>query len=133
MKETFRDNEKVVIYENVKSMRELMSSCDVVLTASGSTIYEVSFLGVPMLTFYFAENQRRGAEELEETIGVVNCGDFSKAAQECVEKAAAELRRLVQDRNIRMERSNREKLLVDGRGAMRIAEELMRLDKTVQE
>ena len=132
LKEAFAENEKVFIYENIKSMRELMSRCDVVLTASGSTIYEVSSLGVPMLTFYFAENQRAGAEELEKIAGVINCGDFSKDARACTEKAVKGMRRLVRDKAYRVEIGRREKLLVDGHGAARIAEALIQLQETAR-
>lgn len=132
LKEAFAENEKVFIYENIKSMRELMSRCDVVLTASGSTIYEVSSLGVPMLTFYFAENQSAGAEELEKIAGVVNCGDFSKDARACTEKAVKGMRRLVRDKAYRVEIGRREKLLVDGHGAARIAEALIQLQETAR-
>lgn len=132
LKKKFEDRENIFIYENIKSMRELMCRCDVVLTASGSTIYEVSSLGVPMLTFYFAENQRAGAEELEKITGVINCGDFSRDARGCLERAAVGLRKYIHDRTYREELGCKEKLLVDGQGADRIAQELMQLQQTVQ-
>ena len=127
LKKKFEDRENIFIYENIKSMRELMCRCDVVLTASGSTIYEVSSLGVPMLTFYFAENQRAGAEELEKITGAINCGDFSEDAQGCLEGAVAGMRKLIQDSTYRREISRKERLLVDGQGASRIASELIDL------
>lgn len=132
LKKKFEDVENIFIYENVKSMRELMCRCDVVLTASGSTIYEVSSLGVPMLTFYFAENQRAGAEELENITGVINCGDFSRDAQGCLEKAVAGMRKLLLDSTYRREISRKERLLVDGQGADRIAKALIQWQETAQ-
>ena len=128
LKAALAENKNVFIYENIKSIRELMCRCDVVLTASGSTIYEVSSVGVPMLTFYFAENQKQGAEELEKIAGVPNCGDFSKDSQACVRKAVAVLRKLTCDREYREEISRREKVLVDGQGAERVASELIELE-----
>ena len=53
-------------------MKEIMKQCDVVLSATGSTIYEVSALGVPLIAFYFAENQRQGADMLSEITHVIN-------------------------------------------------------------
>lgn len=121
LKVSYQGNDKVIIYENVKSMKDIMRRCDVVLTASGSTIYEVSALGLPMICFFFAENQRLGAEEIERVSGVPNCGDFSAAPQMVVEKAVKALCRYAEDRNSRLEAYRKGKSLIDGQGAARIA------------
>lgn len=121
LKELYANHPSVVIHENVKSMKEIMRKCDVVLTATGSTIYEVSALGVPMLVFYFAENQRQGAEEIEKKASVINCGDFSKEAERTVSKAVKTLQRCVLDKDYREQLYKEEKKLVDGKGAKRIA------------
>ena len=124
LKARYGKNERVVIHENVKDMKGLMCECDVVLTAAGSTVYEVCALGVPMICFYFAENQRRGAECLAERTEIVNAGDYSLAGQETIERACAELSLQANDLVRRKRLSERERRLVDGRGAGRIAEAL---------
>lgn len=121
----YEDAANVVIHENVKSMKEIMRQCDVVLTATGSTIYEVSALGVPMLVFYFAENQRQGAEEIERKTSVINCGDFSKEPEEVVARAVKTLQRCALDKSYRELLNQEEKKLVDGKGASRIAETIL--------
>ena len=63
--------------KGVKDMRSLLLESDVVISATGSTIYEVSSLGVPMIVFYFAENQRQGAEALGALTDIVNAGCFA--------------------------------------------------------
>lgn len=126
LKELYSEHSHVVIHENVKSMKEIMRQCDVVLTATGSTIYEVSALGVPMLVFYFAENQRQGAEEIEKKTSVINCGDFSKEPKTVVDKAVDTLQRCVQEKSYRELLHQDEKKLVDGKGAYRIAEAVLR-------
>lgn len=125
LKGLYASNPNVTVYENVKSMKEIMRQCDVVLTATGSTIYEVSALGIPMFVFYFAENQRQGAEEIEEKTSVINCGDFSKESEVTVGKAVETLRRCVFDKNYREQLRQDEKKLVDGKGAARIAETIL--------
>lgn len=132
LKESYAANDHIVIYENVKSMKEIMRQCDVVLTATGSTIYEVSALGVPMIVFYFADNQRQGAEEINRKTDVINCGDFSKMPESTVEKAVCALLRCVQEKEYRELLQQEERQLVDGRGAYRIAEALAKLPKTYQ-
>ena len=129
LKELYAGNENVVIHEKVTSMKEIMRQCDAVLTATGSTIYEVSALGVPMLVFYFAENQRQGAEELEKKTCVINCGDFSKATENVVERAVATLTRCTQEKSYRELLNQEEKKLVDGKGACRIAKAIIHLQE----
>jgi spore coat polysaccharide biosynthesis predicted glycosyltransferase SpsG len=118
-----RDN--VVIYENLKDMKALMKRCDVVITATGSTIYEVSALGVPMICFYFAENQRQGAEEVENLTDILNAGCFATDAKGVSDKIYNTLLRCIDDYKYRKTIHEQEKKLVDGNGALRIVEGLI--------
>jgi spore coat polysaccharide biosynthesis predicted glycosyltransferase SpsG len=118
-----RDN--VVIYENLKDMKALMKKCDVVITATGSTIYELSALGVPMICFYFAENQRQGAEEIENLTDIVNAGCFATDANGVSNKTYNTLLRCIDDYEYRKTIHEQEKNLVDGNGALRIVEGLI--------
>ena len=125
LKALYGETPNVVIHEKVKSMKEIMRQCDVVLTATGSTIYEVSALGVPMLVFYFAENQRQGAEEIEKKTSVINCGDFSKEPKAVTDKAVNAILRCVEEKKYRELLNKEEKTLVDGKGASRIGAALL--------
>ena len=123
-------NPQVRIHEHVTCMKEIMKECDVILSATGSTIYEVSALGVPLIAFYFAENQRRGAEMLHEITHVINCGNFAQTPELVIENARRTLLRCVQDREYRQTLYREEKALVDGQGAARIADALLQLGKS---
>lgn len=129
LKALYGEVSNVVIHEKVKSMKEIMCRCDIVLTATGSTIYEVSTLGVPMLVFYFAQNQKQGAEEIEKRTSVINCGDFSIDTRAVTEKAVSTILRCVQDKKYRELLNKEEKMLVDGRGAGRIAEAILAMNE----
>ena len=117
----------VTIHENVKDMRSLLLKSDVVITATGSTIYEVSSLGVPMIVFYFAENQRQGAEALEKLTDIANAGCFSENPKAVADNVRAALKRCVRERAYRELLHRQERALIDGKGARRVAEQLMRL------
>ncbi|MBD5452378.1 MAG: UDP-2,4-diacetamido-2,4,6-trideoxy-beta-L-altropyranose hydrolase [Lachnospiraceae bacterium] len=129
LKETYGEYENVVIYEGLKDLKALMKRCDVVLTATGSTVYEVSALGVPMIAFYFAENQRQGAEELAELTDIVNVGCFSDDRDRVIGKAVEALKKCVNDKKYRMLLYQQERRLIDGKGAERIASEIFRLQE----
>lgn len=114
----------ITIHENVKDMRSLFLESDVVITAAGSTIYEVCSLGVPMIVFYFAENQRQGAEALEKLTDIVNAGCFAEHAGTVADRVKENLKRCISDKSYRELLSRQEKSLIDGKGARRIAEQL---------
>lgn len=120
-------NPYVEIHEHVTCMKEIMKECDVVLSATGSTIYEVSALGIPLIAFYFAENQRQGAEMLSEITHVINCGNFAQDSKQVVEKAREALLHCLRQKKYRETLHREEKSLVDGQGAARIAKALIQL------
>lgn len=122
----------VTIHENVKDMRSLLLESDVVITATGSTIYEVSTLGIPMIVFYFAENQRQGAEAIEMLTDIVNAGCFAEQSALVVDRVKETLKRCICDKSYRALLSRQEKRLIDGKGARRIAEQLSGLSQREQ-
>lgn len=122
----------ITIHENVKDMRGLLLKSDVVITATGSTIYEVSSLGVPMIAFYFAENQRQGAEALESRTDIVNAGCFAEDGAAVAGRIRTALEKCIKDKTYRELLSRQEKGLVDGKGAHRIAGQLMGLAQEME-
>lgn len=120
LKETYKEHDNVVIHEGLKDLKVLMKQCDVVLTATGSTVYEVSALGVPMIAFYFAENQRQGAQELAELTDIVNAGCFCDDRDAVIGRTVEALKKCVRDKNYRMLLHEQERQLIDGKGAERI-------------
>ena len=127
--ELYDENPWVEIHEHVTCMKEIMKQCDVVLSATGRTIYEVSALGVPLIAFYFAENQRQGADMLSEITHVINCGNYADDAEQTVGNAVKALLKCVKDKEYRETLYHEERSLVDGRGAARIAQALIDMTK----
>lgn len=109
----------------VTDMAGLMTHADIAVTAGGSTIYELSALGVPFLCFSYAENQ----EALTEYIGKKEiagfAGAYHRAATETLEALGRLFDGLLQDTNLRQRYHERELTLVDGRGAERLAKAIV--------
>lgn len=120
---------KVVIHENVQDMKTLLKSCDIVLSATGSTIYEVSSLGVPLIVFYFAENQRQFANALGMDTEIANAGCFTEDSEMVKSRALKALKRCIADNGYRKRLHEQEKELVDSNGAKRIVQEFVQLLK----
>lgn len=127
LKSRYQDNANVTIHENVKDMKTLLLNSDVVISATGSTIYEVSSLGVPMIVFYFAENQRQGAEALEKLTSIVNAGCFAEDGAAVADRVRAALKRCISDKAYRECLHMQETGLIDGKGANRVASQLLGL------
>lgn len=119
--------ENIIVYENVKDMKALMKKCDVLLTAAGSTVYEACVLGIPMICFYFAENQRQGAETLSCLTPIVNAGNFSDDAVKVSRNMIMALKKCTESREYRERLCESERGLVDTKGAMRVAEKLVEM------
>lgn len=127
LKSRYQTCDNVTIHENVKDMRSLLLKSDVVLSATGSTIYEVSSLGVPMIVFYFAKNQRQGAEALEQMTDIINAGCFATDADAVTARAVEAMKKCVSQKDYRSLLHEQEKRLIDGKGALRIARHLLAL------
>ncbi len=71
------ENENITLYNSPQNMKDIMLSCDMAVTAGGSTIYELAACGIPMAVFIFAENQRAQVEELERADIILNVGNYN--------------------------------------------------------
>lgn len=126
LKEKYAGFKNVIVHEGLKDLKMLMKRCDVVLSAAGSTVYEVCALGVPMIVFYFAKNQRQGAQALAELTDIVNAGCFCDDRDGVIAKTTETLKRCVHDKEYRMLLYEQERRLIDGKGAGRIVSEIFR-------
>ena len=116
----------VCVYENVKEMWELMERCDLAISAAGSTMYELSVMGMPTVTFSFVENQRRIAEGFDKKGAGICVGHYTKETEESfLSKLTECVNALAKDFSTRNKISERACELVDGNGAGRIAETVL--------
>lgn len=111
----------------VTDMAGLMCHCDVAVTANGTTVYELAAAGVPAITFAMVGEQVRSAESLSRLGATLYCGiassDIEVIAAGCVDGLA----RLVASHEKAAVLAERAHALVDGRGAEKIAKEIMSL------
>ena len=117
----------VKIFNNVTQMSELMQSCDIAVTAGGSTMYELSAVGVPMICLSFVDNQEKIVEGFREREIVCFGGDYLRQGEQMVRDVVSHIALLSGDSELRRSYSGRQRALVDGRGAMRIAKSLCEL------
>ena len=118
-------NKRVHVLVDVADMWNKLAQADVAVSAAGSTMYELSAMGVPTVCCYYVENQRRIAEGFAKKIGMCNAGDFSAEQTAVLERMTEAVCELVADRTAREALSGRMKQVADGQGAVQIARELL--------
>lgn len=106
---------------DVTRMSELMAWADVALTGAGITCWELAFMGVPMVLYILAENQRKIAEALDGNGIAMNLGWYMDLSKDALSEA---LRKLVETRELRESMSQKGRALVDGLGSSRVLQTL---------
>lgn len=115
----------VHIHSNVTNMAQLMQSCDVAISAGGSTMYELSAIGVPILCFSFVDNQEKIVTTFLKKGFTAYGGDYLKEKSDLPHHVTEHLLMLKDNCKIRELYSKKERDLVDGLGADRIARALV--------
>lgn len=111
----------VHVYHNVQDMAGLMRRCDLAVTAGGSTVYELAAIGVPFICFSYAGNQEKITEYLSREGIALSAGAYHRNPEAVLEKIAEQTVSLAGDYNKRSGCYFRERKLIDGLGAARLA------------
>lgn len=129
----------VILHQGISDMASLMQSCDLALSAAGTTLYELCAVGVPTASFIIADNQIASANAFAQNDAIPCLGDV-RMNEESIKKEAAHWVtsmnpyvknqaasvRLLRYQNV----SKRMQQLVDGNGSARIADALITLLKS---
>lgn len=107
----------VRLHQGLPSLRDVLLEADFAVTGSGMTLYECLAAGTPAVAVPLADNQKPNFDELAGA-GLVVPGQPDLAAA---------VERLSRDAALRGELAARGRALVDGRGAARVAAELVRV------
>jgi UDP-2,4-diacetamido-2,4,6-trideoxy-beta-L-altropyranose hydrolase len=103
---------RVRFERNTDAMASLMYQADMAVTASGSTLWELAFLGVPSVALVTADNQLRNAERMHQL-------DAVALAQLNVEDLSRQIMALAGSASRRGKMRSLLQAMVDGRGASR--------------
>lgn len=121
----------IKLYENLSDIASLMRNCDLAISAAGTTLYELCALGIPAISFSIADNQLIAAQAFHEAGAIPYAGDIRTAFQESLQ---AILQFLFDNTSSLTSAYDKRKTahvtmnsLVDGNGALRIAEALKAL------
>ncbi len=113
--------QQVRLLQNVTDMPALMAEADLAITASGSTCWELLFMGLPAMLIEIAANQTPIAEHLEALDAAVRLGwhaDLQPA------HLAAAIQPLLVDPARRRALAAKGQELIDGYGSARVVQQL---------
>ncbi|MEU8247047.1 glycosyltransferase [Nonomuraea sp. NPDC048916] len=117
----FRADGPVTVIPPTDRLPQLMAEADLVVSAAGSTVWELLYLGVPTALTWVAANQLVGYEPLVRDGIAAGLGPRADAA------AIEALARLLADAGLREKYGRRGSGLIDGRGRERVADALLTL------
>ncbi len=127
LKKMEKDVPNIRIHSNVSNMAELMRTADVAVSAAGTTMYELAAIGVPTVTFSYVDNQVIPAQAFAEKLGLTNAGNYIEGPDAVLTRIRNAVVELFESKKSRSLLSTRLRSCVDGQGAKRAVEALMRL------
>jgi spore coat polysaccharide biosynthesis predicted glycosyltransferase SpsG len=81
-----KEHSFIKLYENVTDMAALMSTCDLAVSAAGTTLYELCALGVPTVSFTMADNQLTAAKAFDKAGAIPWAGDIRREKTQTMNK-----------------------------------------------
>ncbi len=122
--ETYQNSQNIHIHRQVSDMEKYMQGADMAVSAGGSTLYELCACGTPAISYSMADNQLDNVHRFHADGLIPYAGDLREGKVQ--DKILRLLEELGGNAALRRERSRRMQQMVDGKGALRIAEKLIK-------
>jgi UDP-2,4-diacetamido-2,4,6-trideoxy-beta-L-altropyranose hydrolase len=110
------------VLQNVTNMPELMAWCDMAVTAGGSTVWELAYMGIPSMILIVADNQASFSHAIARKGAALLLGESRSVGRETL---ASEIAALAADRPRRESLGGNLSALADGRGAERVCKAMI--------
>ena len=104
-------------------MKSKIEEADLVISAAGSTQYEICACGRPCISFSMADNQVPGGEKFGELGAFIYAGD-ARDNENFFYDVLKAVKRVAGDISLAKEMSRKALAVTDGLGAVRMAEKL---------
>ena len=107
--------------ENQMDLSTYMERADFAITAAGSTVFELAFLGVPQIVFVIDKNQENTGNMINE-VGIGQLGDIKNLKNVNFNKI---LFSFLYDDIMKHNMSKQAQTLIDGKGAKRVVDGIL--------
>lgn len=118
---------QLTLRENVTDMASLMCACDLAITAAGTTLYELCAAGVPSIVYTMADNQLPSARAFAKAGLVLYAGDVRTGSSHICQMILNNVKDMAADDKRRLSLSEKIRQTIDGQGAGRIAEAILKI------
>lgn len=124
LKQMAEDNPRILLHRNVSNIGEYMRSCEIALSAGGTTLLELCACRIPTVCFTFADNQQELAGAMGKHKVVCYVGDV-RENQQIEETICKKLLFFMENEVNRNHYAKCMGEVVDGRGTERIVDFLL--------
>ena len=125
IKKIAEKEDNIDILVDITNMKEMICESDILISAAGSTQYEICACQRPCICFSMADNQVEGGKKFEELGAFIYAND-ARNNPGFFDGVINALRKLVSDPELVKEMGKKAGEITDGRGAGRIVKELER-------
>ena len=119
-------HKNIKVLKSPENMAQIMAEADFVLSAGGSTLYELASLAKAVICFSIAANQNN-IKSWAEAGAMLYAGDAKADFDSVIVKSLNLLKSLLNDENLAKTLGQKAHFFVDGKGAIRLAKELLNL------
>ena len=122
--QAFKDKTtEFIYYPDAEGMKKVMLESDIAISAAGQTLYELARLGVPTIAVAVADNQINNVRGWQKAGFIEYAGWWEDML--ILENMKTSLEKLTNN-NLRLDKYHIGKMFVDGKGAIRIIDEIMK-------
>ncbi len=112
---------RVAVRGSVADMSAAMASADIAVSAAGSTLWELAYMGVPTIALIVAEGQRPAAE----AYAAQGCGvALDLLTDKSSAPLAGQIAKLMADAELRQRYASHGRQLIDGMGVVRVCQKI---------
>ena len=119
-------HKNIKVLKSPENMAQIMAEADFVLSAGGSTLYELASLAKAVICFSIAANQNN-IKSWADTGAMLYAGDAKADFDSVIVKSLNLLKSLLNDENLAKTLGQKAHFFVDGKGAIRLAKKLLSL------
>ena len=120
----YENNKNIKFHQAVNNIEQYMKNADIAISAGGTTLYELCAIGTPAISFSFADNQLDNVRQFQEDGLIDYAGDARM--DDIAGTINQYLTRYRNDFELCKEKSEKMQKMVDGKGAIHLAEALLK-------
>lgn len=121
----YEKNSKISIHKSIPDIEKYMKNADMAVSAGGTTLYELCACGTPTISYSFADNQLDNVKQFASDGLIDYAGDLRY--ENVPKKVMKLIEQYQKNLELRKQRSQEMQKLVDGKGAIRLAQKLVEL------